>query len=321
MLRLRDIILVLTLLGVTASCEHSTTTPPATMDRLEQPPAAKVILVIVDGPRLTETLEDPSHQYVPNTWNTLRPNGTILQNFRNQGETKTMPGHSSMLSGTWQTIANDGTERPTMPTLFEYYRFDTAAPASDAVIVGGKSKLAALSYSTHSSYGAAFGASVHVGFGNDAATFAQLTSLLQNDQPHLVMVSFSDVDLSGHSGVWNNYVGAIAAVDAIIAQLWSFVQSDPFYTGSTYMFVSADHGRHDDQNGGFQAHGDACQGCQRLPFLVLGPDIVIGGEFGNQYLYTQRDMCRTIADILGVPTPYAGGLIMIDIFQSATAIR
>ncbi|MCK5406995.1 MAG: hypothetical protein KAJ37_06060, partial [Candidatus Krumholzibacteria bacterium] len=123
----------------------------------------KVVVFVIDGPRYTETFGDPSHTHIPHIWNDLRPQGTILTDFRNLGHTKTNPGHTSIITGTWQQIANDGSERPDQPTLFEYYRKTLSAPQSETYVISGKSKLNVCSYSTHADYGAACGATESVG--------------------------------------------------------------------------------------------------------------------------------------------------------------
>lgn len=282
----------------------------------------KVVMFIIDGPRHSDTFGDPTHQYIPGIWTELKPQGTVYANFRNNGWTLTVSGHASMLTGTWQMLDNEGLERPDMPTLFEYYRAYTGAAADDAVLIGGKSKLAALSYSTHASYGAMYGASERVGPMTDTEVYGELMLALQNDKPHLVVVSMSQVDIKAHSGVWDDYTDQIAIVDSLAVATWSYLQSDPFYAGQTYFFITADHGRHDDQHGGFKSHGDSCQGCQHLIFLALGPDIQSGHVVPQQLLYSQPDLGATVASILGIPATLSQGNVMLEMFEPvATGIR
>jgi hypothetical protein len=142
-----------------------------------------------------------------------------------------------------------------------------------------------------------------------------LISVLQTQQPRLVLASFPDVDYQGHTGVWSNYVSAIAGADSLALKTWDYLQSDPFYAGKTYMFIINDHGRHSDDNGGFTNHGDACSGCTRLTFMALGPDVRAGHT--SDALFAQTDVCRTVGQILGFPTPHAGGHVIQDIFEFA----
>jgi len=287
------------------SHDSTPTITPRTFD-------AKVVIFVIDGPRYQDSFGDPLHAHVGDIWSQLRPFGTLCSNFRNQGWTLTIPGHSTMLTGVWQYLPNDGSQRPPNPTLFEYYRKATGAPATEAVLVGGKPKLAACAYSVDPAYGAAFGASVDVTATTDFATYDRLINRLDADHPHLVMASFSQVDQKAHSGNWSAYLRQMEIVDSLAVLTWNHLQADPEYAGQTYMFITADHGRHDDAHGGFQDHGDTCDGCTHVIFLALGPDIRADYDVTN--LYTQRDVCTTVGLLLRVPTPQTNGFMMSEIF-------
>jgi hypothetical protein len=277
------------------------------------PNERNVVVLVIDGPRGSEAFEDTLHTNVPRMWNDLRPLGTFFPNFGNHGLTLTNPGHSSMATGTWQTIDNSGVERPDRPTIFEYFRQATGAPATDAYVISGKAKLDVLTYSTDSTYGASYGATSHVGLSGDAAVYNDLLNVLSTEHPRLVFACFPDVDLNGHGGVFANYVAAIRNVDSLVAGVWNWLQADSFYAGRTYLLVSADHGRHDDAHGGFRNHGDGCDGCRRLFCLALGPNVRANHTVTN--LYLQRDICPTIGVLLGVPTPESEGVVMQEMFE------
>lgn len=273
-----------------------------------------VVLVVVDGTRQSETVDDPDHAYIPHIWNDLRPRGAMIANFRNEGKTLTNPGHSSILTGTWQQIANDGSERPTEPTLFEYYRRHHDVPAKATQIVAGKEKIKALNYSTHADYGADYAAVETSGRGDDRMVFDRLIPILERDKPSLVLVCFPTVDDEGHDGDWDRYVAAIAQVDSMAFALWTFLENDAHYAGKTYMFITNDHGRHVDK-WGFSDHGCSCDGCERLLFLALGPDIRAGYAVAPDVVYTQRDLCNTVARILDFPVERSKGHVIEEIFE------
>jgi hypothetical protein len=280
------------------------------------PPVAepKVVVLVIDGARYSETFGDPSHTWVPRLWNELRPQGTYLTQFRNRGITQTVPGHSSMLTGTWQTIPNDGSQRPDRPTVFEYLRQATSLPDSLVYLLSGKTKLVSCNWSTFPGYGAAFGAREALGYATDLAVYTDLIQILQQKKPRLIMACLPQVDWAGHTGVWEDYVAAITNADSLAAETWNYLQSDPYYAGQTFLFVTNDHGRHDDNNGGFQNHGDGCEGCRRLMFLALGPDVRV--DHVSDGYYTQRDLCNTIGNIMDFPTPYSEGNMLWDIFKT-----
>ena len=63
--------------------------------------------------------------------------------LQTEGKTETNPGHTSILTGTWQQIANDGSERPTKPTVFEYIQKGRwkSSVILITTVTGGKDKL------------------------------------------------------------------------------------------------------------------------------------------------------------------------------------
>ena len=217
--------------------------------------AQNVIVVVIDGARYSETFGG-GNTYIPHMFDDMSPNGQLYTNFRidDIGKTETNPGHSTILSGTWQQIANDGTQRPTNPTVFEYIRKEDGNPQSDCYAVTGKAKLDILTYSTHSSYGSDYGGTW---FGaderNDALTYSKAISVMQDIQPKILLIHFAAVDAAGHSGNWSNYLAALTNADELVYQICQHIKSGDYgYTvNNTTMFVTNDHGRHDDLNGCF----------------------------------------------------------------------
>ena len=198
--------------------------------------------------------------------------------------------------------------------MFEYYRKAKGIPATDAVLVGSKPKLDAVAYSTHAAYGAAYGASVDLTAPTDYGTYDRLINRLDTNHPHFVMASFAQVDQKAHAGDWNAYLRQMEIVDLLLVlHMRQSPASDSSTRGKPRMFITADHGRHDDAHGGFAQHGDTCDGCTHVIFMALGPDIRADYEVTS--LYTQRDVCVTIGELLGVPTPESDGFPMAEIFE------
>lgn len=266
--------------------------------------AQNVIVVVVDGARYTETFgaSIPS-VLIPHMWNDLMPQGTMYSNFHNTENTVTIPGHSALLTGTWQPLANDGTERPTKPTVFEYFRKEKSALQSENYVISGKSKLNILSYSTDTQYGSSYKASTEIGDLTDNEVYSNLVSVLDAHHPKLIIVNFPTVDLTGHSGNWNNYINAITNVDNLIFQLWIKIENDSYYQNNTTLFITNDHGRHTID---FSGHGDNCIGCQHIMLLAMGRNIPKGKIISE--LRSQIDIAPTIGDLLSFTISEAIGL-------------
>lgn len=265
--------------------------------------AQNVVVIVIDGARYTETFGAKS-RYIPRMWNTLRPSGTIWMNFHNEGLTQTIPGHASVSTGTWQVIKNDGTERPSKPTMFEYFRRSTGLGDSAACAVVGKSKLDVLGYSVYPGHGATFGGRVFVAAG-DLAVSDTLRSVLSRFHPRLTLVNLPNADLMAHAVGWTGYLDALETADSLVAEAWVYLQSDPFYKDHTILLVTNDHGRHDDAHGGFQHHGDGCEGCRHIMLLAIGGRFSRGFAVAQQR--TQRDLLPSIAGFMGFPVPFVEG--------------
>jgi hypothetical protein len=266
------------------------------------------IIVVIDGARYSETFGG-GDKYIAHLYNDLMPLGTLFTNFRiaDEGITSTNPGQASILTGTWQVIKNDGTERPNKPTLFEYFRKELSAKATDCFVVAGKKKIHALSYSTFNGYGSAFGASTNCFDGNDDEVYDSLVSTMNTYHPKIILVNFPTTDTKGHTGVWDDYVNALTNADRLVYKLWQKIQKDTYYKNTTSLFVTNDHGRHTNN---FKDHGDDCDGCEHIMLLAVGRNIPRGVK--NSEPHQQIDFAGTIGQLLGFTTPFAVGVELFN---------
>jgi hypothetical protein len=273
--------------------------------------ADRVVVLVVDGPRGTEFLEDPSHAHAPHIWNELAPQGYVSHAFSNEGLTTTIPGHAAIASGVHQSLPNNGSQRSFFPLIWEYLRDQTGLPDEKAVLVAVKAKMAILSYSRHPDYGPEDSARVVAPLPDDPSCLQAFLDYAEVHEPVFAMVMLGEVDLTAHGGDWEGYLTALETADSLAAALWSWIESHPFYAGRTEFFIVSDHGRHTYD---FTDHGDGCAGCRRLPFVALGPDVRAGVET-DSVAADQRDLCTTIGAILGLQTPLSQGRIMGEIFE------
>jgi hypothetical protein len=282
---------------------------------LGAPPAEAVrsrhaVIVEIDGARYSETFGDPLARWIPHLRHDLAPLGCVNTDFVNLGVTVTVPGTNAVISGTWQPLANDGTERSHLPSVFESWRLATGAPATDTWIVTTKSKLAMLAYSDHPAAGAAYAASTSV-VGNDGSSVARAIEVMTQHHPALMLVHLGDTDAAGHDGDWVQYTACLRRADSLAYVLWQAIQADSVMADSTTLFVTNDHGRHDDAHGGFEDHGDGCPGCRHISVLALGAGVRQGLTFDGRRL--QLDIVSTIGVLLGFPVPWSQGFVMNEI--------
>ncbi len=277
--------------------------------------AQNVVIVMIDGARYDESFGAGATN-MPRIWNDLRPKGTVYTNFRNDGITKTCAGHSAVLTGVWQDMPNDGSVRPATPTVFEFYRKYTGQPESTCFVISGKTKLEMLTHSVDTAFGSAYGARFVAGATtSDTATWRQIVKVMDTEHPRLLIINFPDVDVNGHAKNWDAYLSAIRGADSLVYRLWNKIESDSVYRERTTMFVTNDHGRHDEAHGGFQNHGDSCEGCRHIMLLGMGPGFVQGAVVAERHM--QIDIAPTIAGIFGFPFPKRDGKSLFPVENSA----
>jgi hypothetical protein len=291
-----------------------TLTPEPTQILPPQFATKAVVLIIIDGTRWSETFGDSTHELIPHLANDLAPLGAINTTFYNDGLTVTIPGHASILTGTWQDLPNNGQVRPTTPTIFEYYRAATGASEEDAIFVHGSFIEPVLTYSTHPDYGPAFGAKMF--FSNNPAPpyddgiRASARQALADLNPPLLMISLLDPDEAGHAHDWEGYRQGIRHDDEIIWDLWQQLQADQVYAGQTTLIVTNDHGR--GCGDGWPEHGGDDECNRHIMFLAVGPDIQPGLVVTQRR--TQRDIAPTIGYLLGFETPFVEGEVMTELW-------
>jgi hypothetical protein len=285
--------------------------------RLQAQEADKIVIVIIDGARYTETLGDSSKTYTPVMWD-LAKEGSVASNFNNDKYTYTSRAIPALWCGAW-TELNDveyqgsTTQSAVLPTLFEYYRKLKNMPANECYYV--------LKYipnlwlpSFDPDYGPDYWPEFHSIGDNDTEVATEALRIMDSEHPHFMLVYLADVDHEGHSGVWSRYTKAVHTSDSLVGVLWDKIQSDDFYKNTTSLIVTNDHGRHDDEHGGFRGHGDGCEGCRHIEFLALGPNIK--QNFVTNTYHRTPDMAVTASSILGIQPTKSTGRIIQEIFNT-----
>ena len=281
-----------------------------------------IIIIVVDGVRYSESGGDPTHQYTPYFSNEINNFGVVNKAFYNNGVTTTSSGFTAITSGNYQEINNSGKELPTYPSIFQYLIKNDSLPKESAWIITSKDKLAVLGNCKNANWKDQYlpsldcginGNGIGSGYRHDTVTLDRFFNIMSKHHPKLTLIGFREPDGSGHANSWEDYLQEIRNTDEYIYKIWNYIQNDPYYSGSTTLFITNDHGRHlDDVGSGFQEHGCRCKGCRHVNFFAYGPDFKDGVIDVKRELI---DIPATIAEILHINTEYIEGEIMYELFK------
>jgi hypothetical protein len=286
---------------------------------------------VIDGLRCYEAFHStPYSDYVECMRDSLCEEGTLYPNVWNRGVTQTHGGHLSIATGTWQLMPNNLTyfgpedsvisTQPDVPTFFEYFSktYGYNPDSNKVFYFGGKVWKDTLACGVDPEYGREYGARVVIkneqagGPCGDRLTYETVKDTLEEYHPRLVLVNLRDVDEYAHKVDPQGddldssyYYNAITTADSIVWDFWNWIQTDETYSGKTTLIVTTDHGRHDDNHGGFYHHGGICHGCRHIFLIAAGPDTPSDSVVTKHV--DQIDICPTVGELLGFYYPKARG--------------
>ena len=132
----------------------------------------------------------------------------------------------------------------------------------------------------------------------DATTYFMAKEYLKQKHPKVLQLSFIDTDAFGHQGKYDYYLDAAHYNDAMIADLWKYIQSDPFYKDQTTLYVAVDHGRGDGDT--WRNHSATVPHSDEIWFAIMGPDTKALGEIKTSGQHYQNQHAKTMAAFLGI---------------------
>ncbi len=300
--------------GALAAVEGATPTPFKTRH---------VVILVIDGPRWSETWGRAGRDLIPVRATTLAPQGVWFSDMANDGPTYTNAGHSALVTGFHQEINNSGLELPRNPTLSQRL-LASGASANAAWIVASKDKLQILTDSTAPSWHHQHvcssdcgkgGGGVGSGYRDDQTTMERALAVISEHHPRFMLINLREPDSSGHGKNWEGYLANIRITDGYAGALWEHLQADPQMRDGTTLFITNDHGRHlDGHKDGFVSHGDDCAGCRKIELLAMGPDFKRG--IVSEVHRSQIDVAVTSAALLGISIPGSSGQIIQELFTT-----
>ena len=124
----------------------------------------------------------------------------------------------------------------------------------------------------------------------DVFTHQYAKEYMKKNHPKLVFISYGETDDFAHDGHFDFYTKSLHNTDALIADLWNYVQTDSFYKDNTYVIITTDHGRGEgiEEGSKWTSHGIDVAGAEQTWLAILGPTVTASGEAVNEQLYTNQ---------------------------------
>ena len=142
----------------------------------------------------------------------------------------------------------------------------------------------------------------------DALTFYYGMEYIKKNKPRVMYFSFDETDHFSHGGEYAAYLNSAHAIDAMLDELWTYLQSDPQYKGKTTLIITVDHGRGDDAEN-WKHHGRKIEKADQIWLAAFGTGIKNIGETSNGQ-YFQNQVAQTMATLLGVQFQQQSGMAL-----------
>jgi hypothetical protein len=132
----------------------------------------------------------------------------------------------------------------------------------------------------------------------DLLTYASAKNYIEEKHPKVVFIGLGETDEYAHQGRYDQYLQKAHQVDRIIAELWYYVQTDPFYKHNTTFIITTDHGR-GSKTAKWSTHGFWVKGSGETWMAMIGKDIAPDGERKEKEKLYQKQIASTVSVLLG----------------------
>ncbi len=231
------------------------------------------------------------------------------------------PGYSELLTGAPHDdviTSNDNTRYPFL-TVLEWLRKDLQLPASGVAAFGSwetfnfiaereegaitinagyedfadpDPEMRTLSTLQHLTPNGFHGAR------HDIYTYRFARAHLQTARPRVLYLAFDETDDWAHQKRYDLVLDALHRSDAQLEQLWTWLQADPQYRGTTTLMLTVDHGRGRTPTD-WTDHGKDVVGAHESWLGCFGPTVTVRGEQKAGDTLYQKQVASTIAALLG----------------------
>ena len=133
----------------------------------------------------------------------------------------------------------------------------------------------------------------------DVFTYFAAREYMKAYKPKVLYIAFDETDDFAHAGEYDQYLKSAHAEDAMIADLWNYIQTTNEYKNKTTLIITCDHGRGDAIKENWKHHGEKVEDAGQIWVAAIGPDTKPLGEIKTAGLLYQKQLAATFATILG----------------------
>ena len=116
----------------------------------------------------------------------------------------------------------------------------------------------------------------------DAFTHHYALEYIKKKHPSLVYIAYGETDDFAHDGEYDAYLHSAHTTDAMLKELWEFIQSDSFYKDRTTIIITTDHGRGTQPLDTWRSHGSDIKGADETWLIILGKAGAVLGEVQSE---------------------------------------
>ncbi len=139
-----------------------------------------------------------------------------------------------------------------------------------------------------------------IGVRPDVFTYFAAREYMKAYQPKVLYIAFDETDDFAHGGEYDQYLKSAHAEDAMIADLWTYIQSAPKYKNKTTLIITCDHGRGDKDKDNWRSHGTKIEDAGQIWIAAIGPDTSPKGEIKTPGLLYQKQLAATFSALLNL---------------------
>lgn len=133
---------------------------------------------------------------------------------------------------------------------------------------------------------------------HDLLTFFSAKEYIQKHHPRMVSISLGETDEFAHADRYDFYLQQANKFDNMLAELWYYVQTDPFYKNNTTFIITTDHGR-GTKPGNWHRHNISTKGSGDIWLALLGEGIEPVGVMATHETVYQNQIAATVANLAG----------------------